>query len=108
MKNPSFTIPYNFRKTFRRFRGNLRLTYQQYFFLAYIVENGFTEKFRVSELLVPNLPVRNTFYYVKVLSQKGFINKTGNFYSLSEKGKEDFKKFMGHYNYLCSNPFTWK
>jgi hypothetical protein len=107
MKNSNFTLTFNFRKSFRRFKWKFQLTYQQFFFLWYIFENRFTDKFKVSDLLVPGCTVRNSYYYVNILVSKGYLTKKGVFYSLTETGKSKFAEFMKCFNRNCDAPFSW-
>ena len=107
MQKSQFQINYSFRLTFRKFRDDFRLTYQQFFFLWYLVENRFTDRFKPCDLLIPGTSVRNTYYYVKVLYSRGYLNKNHGFYSFTDRAKVNFKRFMDHYKRSNSLPFKW-
>ena len=108
MKNFYLQSCYSFRATFMRFRKDFNLTHQQFFFLWYLFKNKFTEQFRTCDLLVPGATVYNSYYFVKVLRDKGYLKKKGFYYILTDKARENFKKFFDTYERRLSLPFTWK
>gem|GEM_PF-3795176 len=107
MKNSLFTYNFNFRKTFRHFRGRMELTFQQFFFLWYLQEYKLTDNFRTCDILLPGCNVQNTYYYLKILCYRGYLKKTEKHYSFTEKAKSNFRDFMESYNKSCSSQLSW-
>jgi hypothetical protein len=50
----------------------------------------------------------NTFYYLKILRQKGYVQKNGIHYALTEKTRTNFALFLDAYKRRISRPFTWR
>lgn len=40
--------------------------------------------------------------------KRGYLNKVGYYYSLTEKAIENHKRFVNYYNKLCNSPFKWQ
>jgi hypothetical protein len=102
------TQAYSFRATFMRFRKDYKLSYQQFFFLWYLFDCKFTEKFRRCDLLVPGTGISNTYYYLKTLKSKGYLKKEGFYYTLTDKAWKNFNEFLNVYKRRIALPFTWK
>lgn len=98
-----------FSKAYRHFGGRIPLTYKQFYFFWYLFVDGFSDRlFRPSDVLLTGGHGTLAFHFIKILRQKGYLAKNGKNYSMTDKAFKDMKEFMGHYDYLCSQPFSWK
>ncbi|MFC2102602.1 winged helix-turn-helix domain-containing protein [Bacteroidota bacterium] len=73
-----------------------------------LVENGHLEDFTVRQVMVKGLSWQNANQYLHALRCLGFATRKGHQWTVTDKGRDYYTKFMKEFKRASRGEFRWR
>lgn len=97
-----------FKHIFISQRHTSTISRAQVVYLCYLVESGFTDRFKVRQTMIPGLSWELSWQYLKNLERIGYAVKSGRYWTITPAARDYYRQFMQEFNRVMNEPLKWR